>query len=107
MAIESGVDAVFYWDMTYREIITAIEGYQKRFKNDLQIQAMLIYKMGELVGIAVNEPKKYPKNAKEAFKKTGIFDNSGDEEIKKQDWQIMKERVNRYAYLKKKRGESI
>lgn len=101
------MDSVFYWDMTYGEIIAAIEGYQKRFKNNLQIQAMFVYKIGEFVGIAVNEPKKYPKNPKEAFKKTGIFDDVEEVEPKKQDWQIMKERVNRYAYLKRKRGESI
>ncbi|WFA10329.1 hypothetical protein [Tissierella sp. Yu-01] len=98
------MDAVLFWDMTYGEVIAAIEGYQRRFKAKLQTQAMFTYKLGELIGIAVNDPKKYPQNTKEAFKQMGIFDE--DKEPIKQDWQIMKERMNKYAYLHKKRGET-
>ncbi len=98
------MDAVLFWDMTYIEIMTVVENYRKKLKEDLQIKAMFTHKLGSLIGIAINDPKKYPSNAKEAFEKMKIFDD--EDEPKKQDWQIMKERMNQYAYLRKKRGEN-
>lgn len=103
--MECGVDPVRFWDMTYGEIITQIKAYRQKEKVQMQLQAMFIYKLGSLVGIAFNDPKKYPSNVKQAFKEMGIF----DEDInitKQQDWRIMKERMNRYAYLHRKRGEN-
>lgn len=99
------MDAVYFWDMTYGEIIAAIDGYQSRFKAELQTKAMFVYKLGELIGIAVNDPKKYPSNVKKAFAKAWFLDDVMDEP-KKQDWMTMKERMSRYAYLHKKRGET-
>ncbi len=100
------MDAVFYWDMTYGEIIEAIEGNQRRTKLQMQIQANLVYQLGALVGVAFNEPDKYPSSVKEAFPK--LFEDLIDDEPKQQDWQIMKARIEEYnnAYLKQKRGET-
>lgn len=99
------MDAVFYWDMTYAEIVAAIEGNQKKMKQDMQIQAIMTYKLGELIGIAFNDPKKYPSNPKKAFEKMGIFDDEDDKQG--QDWRVTKARIEQYnAYLKQKRGES-
>lgn len=104
MAVEHGADAVFYWQMTYGEIITAIEGYQRRFKAEAQLQAGLIYRLGSLVGIAVNDSKKYPRTVSKAF--PGLFDGMDDGQPKQQDWRVMKERMNAYnEYLRRKRGE--
>lgn len=91
--------------MTYGEIMAKVNAYRKNFKEDLQLQAMFIHKLGGLVGLAVNEPKKYPSTVKIAFEGMGIFDE--DKEPTKQDWRIMKERMQTYANLKKKRGDSI
>lgn len=100
------MDAALFWDMTYAEIVAVINVYRKNFKEDLQMQAMFAHKLAGLIGLAVNEPKKYPSTAKEAFEKMGIFDE--EKEPVKQDWRIMKERMNRYnTYLKQKRGEGI
>lgn len=98
------MDAVFYWEMTYKEIKTAIEGKQKSIKQDMQIQANMIHQLGSLIGVAVNEPKKYPRTAKEAFPK--LFDDAKPP-TKQQDWQVMKARIEQYnSYLKQKRGET-
>jgi hypothetical protein len=98
------VDAVFYWSMTYAEIKAAIEGNQKRTKQDMQIQANMIHQLGSLIGVAVNEPKKYPRTTKEAFPK--LF-NDAKPPTKQQDWQVMKARIEQYnTYLKQKRGET-
>lgn len=105
MAMENGVDAVSYWDMTYAEIMAAIEGNQRKTKLEMQIQASMIHQLGSLVGIAFNDPKKYPSSAKEVF--PSLFEEEIEEEPKQQDWQVMKERIERYnTYLKQKRGET-
>lgn len=105
IAVECGVDAVLFWDMTYAEIMTKVNACRKNEKQETKLKAMFIHKLGGLIGIAVNEPKKYPSTAKEAFDKMKIFDE--DKEPIKQDWRIMKERMNTYANLKKRRGDSI
>jgi len=99
------VDAVFYWDMTYGEIVTAIEGNQNKMKLQMQFQANLVYQLGALVGVAFNEPNKYPQSAKEVFPK--LFEDLIDSEPKQQNWQVMKARIEEYnSYLKQKRGET-
>lgn len=98
-AIENGVDAVAFWDMTYKEIIAAIEGNQRRVKSEFQIQATLIYRLGNLVGCAVNDPAKYPTIHK-AF--PGLFE---EPKVKQQNWELMKERIAMYAAERRKRGE--
>ncbi len=96
------MDAVFYWEMTYGEIITAIEGKQRELKAEAQLKASLVYQLGNLVGLAFHEPKKYPPSIKKAF--PNLFDDI-DEPVQ-QNWQVMKERLNAYGdYLKRKRGE--
>lgn len=104
IAVENGVDAVFYWEMTYGEIIAAIEGNQRRVKQEIQIQASLLYKLGDLLRFSFNEPNKYP-TLQEAFPK--LFDDTEaiNQKPKQQDWRIMKERISAYARYKRKRGE--
>jgi hypothetical protein len=99
------VDAVFYWDMTYAEIKTTIESNQKRIKEEMQAQASIAYKLGELIGIAFNEPEKYPA-LKNAFPK--LFDDIQEIPDKQQDWRVMKARIEQYnsLYKQQKRGES-
>ncbi|MDD3840758.1 MAG: hypothetical protein PHP06_09350 [Clostridia bacterium] len=98
------MDAVFYWEMTYGEIRAAIEGNQKKLKTQMQIKASIAYQLGSLVGIAFNEPEKYPKIEK-AF--PNLFDDVIDNEPRQQSWQIMKARIEQYnTYLKQKRGEA-
>ncbi|SHH55885.1 hypothetical protein [Sporanaerobacter acetigenes] len=105
IAAENGVDTVFYWDMTYGEIIEAIESNQRKTKLAMQFQANIAYQLGSLIGIAFNDPKKYPTSAKEVF--PSLFEEEIEEEPKQQDWQIMKERIEKYnTYLKQKRGET-
>ncbi|MDQ0091670.1 hypothetical protein J2T12_005110 [Paenibacillus anaericanus] len=87
--------------MTYKEISAAIEGNQRRLKNEVQTQAALVYKLGNLIGYSVNAPNKYPSIA-ETF--PGLFE---EPEIKQQNWQVMKERIEAYAAERRKRGEKL
>ena len=102
--MECGVDPVRFWDIIYGEIITQIKAYRQKEKAQMQLQAIFIYKLGSLVGIAFNDPN-IPSNVEEAFEEMGIFDEEIDT-TKQQNWRIMKERMNRYAYLHRKRGEN-
>lgn len=92
--------------MTYAEIIAKVKAHRKVEKEQIQLKAMFTYKLGNLIGLAFNEPSKYPSTVKLAFEGMGIFDEEEKEPVK-QDWRIMKERMQTYANLKKKRGESI
>lgn len=85
--------------MTYREILAAMEGNQRRIKSELQIQASLIYRLGSLIGWAVNDPKNYPSYQK-------AFPFAEGDSVQKQDWQRMKANIEAYAAERKKRGEN-
>jgi hypothetical protein len=93
------VDAVFYWDMTFKEIAAAIKAKQKINKNELKQQAELLHSIATLVGIAVNAPKKYPPFEKAFPKLCEPQENENTKEQKpvQQPWEIMKARVNAYA----------
>ncbi|OUM86649.1 MAG: hypothetical protein BAA01_11615 [Bacillus thermozeamaize] len=102
IAVQHGVDAVSFWDMTFREILVAIEGVQKRRREELQIQALIAYQqsylIADLVGIVFGSKQKPPR-LHEAF--PGIF----PEVPRQQDWRLMKARIEEYAAERRKRGE--
>jgi len=70
------------WDMTIIELKETLEPILEKEKEVYQQQAVFIYNLAELTGLAVNEPKKYPK---ELYK---IFPNLFDEPktIEMPDW---------------------
>ena len=108
MAIECEIGPCDFWDMTYKEIIDYIEGYNKRRKFELQYKASMDYKLADLIctGIAklFDETVEYP-SAQKAY--PGIFDDLKIEDVpKQQDWRIAKERLMKYAEgHNRKRGE--
>jgi hypothetical protein len=65
--------------MTYIEVIEEIEAYNKRHENEykeqMRLRASMDYQLAQLIGIAFNDPKKYPKTLQKAypelFKETG------------------------------------
>lgn len=111
IACECGVDAFFYWDMTYAEISETIKAFQKRQEVDLQFKAVISYHqanlISHLVGISLGS-KQQQKEIQEAF--PGIFPDLEKQAkaqlVKQQNWQLMKARIDAYAAEKRKRGES-
>lgn len=81
--------------MTYVEVIEEIEAYNKRHENEyteqLRLRATMDYQLAQLVGVAFNDPKKYPKTLQKAY--PGIF----KENSPKMTWQEHKENMKRYA----------
>jgi len=88
--------------MTFKEILAAIEGAQKRKREELQHQALIAYQqsylIADLVGIMFGSKQKPPR-IYEAF--PGIF----SEMPRQQDWRVMKARIEEYAAERRKRGE--
>jgi hypothetical protein len=99
------VDAASFWDMTYKEILASIEGYQKRQKSELQTKALIAYRQADtlamLVGIVFGSKQQHPA-LQDAF--PGIFPEL--EQPRQQSWEIMKARVEAYAAEKRMRGEN-
>lgn len=113
IACQCGVDAFFYWDMTYAEISTAINAFQEKRKDQLQMDSIIAYhqanQIAHLVSIALGS-KQPQKEIYEAFPKIfpELEKQAEVQKIKQQNWQIMKARVEAYAANMKerrKRGE--
>jgi hypothetical protein len=65
----------------------------EQFKEFSQLLAWIVYNGAALTGVAVNDPKKFPK-LEEAF--PTLF-----EKKEQQDWRVMKERVAEFAVARK------
>jgi hypothetical protein len=93
--------------MTYQEITVSIDAYVAKQKTDLQHQALLSFNQAQLIGQLVQRAlgsKKKPPELHEAF--PGIFpDELVQQSQKKNNWQVMKERVAAYGARYRKRGE--
>ncbi|MEC1177615.1 hypothetical protein P9B03_03890 [Metasolibacillus meyeri] len=103
------MDAVFYWDMTYAEILAAIKGNAKRQETKLQYESVIAYHQANLIShlVGITLGSKQPlKEIHEAF--PGIFPElekrAEQQKVKQQNWELMKARIEAYAAEKKKRG---
>lgn len=77
--------------MTVKEISDYVNAYNTRENQRYKMNAVLIYKMGNLNTYAYHQPNKYPR-IETAFPE--IFDEGKD---KAQDWKIMKARMIEYG----------
>jgi hypothetical protein len=81
--------------MTYSEVIEEIEAYNRQHKakytETMQMQAALDYQLAQLIGLAFNDPKKYPKTLQKAYPE--LFKNSAGS----MSWQASKDQFKKYA----------
>lgn len=90
--------------MTLKEIVAAIEGYQKQKRTEWQYQALIAYQQANLTASFVAKVfggTHKPPALHEAF--PGLFPEL--ERPRQQNWQIMKARIEAYAAERRKRGE--
>ena len=80
--------------MTLDDIALALQTRQERDEEFARLLAWIVYNGAALTGIAVNNPKKFPK-PEDAF--PSLFAKK-----EQQDWWIMKQRVEDYAKVKNK-----
>ena len=85
--------------MSVDEIMLAAQVRQEQLKEYTQMQAWIAYNGAALTGIAVNDPKKFPKQLEEAF--PSLFEKKVQQQ---QDWWIMKQRMENWAKAKKESG---
>ena len=79
--------------MTSADVVMAAQVRQEQNKEFAQTLAWIIYNGAALTGVAINDPRKFPK-LEEAF--PTLFERK-----EQQDWWIMKERVQNWATAKK------
>lgn len=80
--------------MTADEIAFASYAKQEQNKEFAQMLAWIVYNGAALTGVAVNEPKKFPR-IEDSF--PSLF-----EQKEQQDWRVMKERMENYAKVRKR-----
>ena len=79
------------------EIALAAAARQERNKELAQTLAWIVYNGAALTGVAVNDPKKFPR-IEDAF--PSLFERK-----EQQDWWVMKERLEGYRKVKKMTGD--
>jgi hypothetical protein len=60
-ALTIGLDLETFWELTPSEFEKYAKAYQKRRENEIRDRDFNNYLLGKYIGIAVNDPKKYPK----------------------------------------------
>ncbi len=79
--------------MTLEDITLAASAKQAQNKEFAQLLAWVVYNGAALTGVAVNDPKRFPK-LEDAF--PSLF-----EQKEQQDWWVMKERIEAFGKAKK------
>ena len=73
--------------MAYIDIMALVKAQMNKEEDDMRLRASCDYALAQLIGISVNDPKRYPKNLKKAY--PGLFGG--------QDWRDSKEAMSRYV----------
>lgn len=79
--------------MSISDVSLVLGSKQARQKELAQLLAWIVYNGAALCGVAINEPKKFPR-LEDAF--PSLFEHKAQ-----QDWRVMKARMERYAEMKK------
>jgi hypothetical protein len=90
--------------MTYTEIVDEINAFGRRrqaeYKERAQFRALMDYQLAQLIGVAFNDPKKYPKSLKQAYPE--LFDAPDDWRAQKASFKQFAEEFNRQRGEKNK-----
>jgi hypothetical protein len=81
-ALAIGLDLKTFWELTPKEFDKYVKAYQKRRENEIRDRDFTNYLLGKYIGIAVNDPKKYPKKPL-LFKEEKKEEVMSDEEMRK------------------------
>jgi hypothetical protein len=60
-AVETGIPAKDYWNMSFDEILVQVSSNHKRRQEELREKALFDYSQQRLAIFAFNDPKKFPK----------------------------------------------
>ena len=79
--------------MSAEDVALSAQVKQEQNKEFAQLLAWIVYNGAALTGVAVNDPKKFPK-LEDAF--PSLFERE-----EQQDWRVMRERVAEFAKARK------
>lgn len=111
VALQVGISAYGYWEMTYGEIIDTINAFKENERLRIREKASFEHQLANLIGLSVarimDKDAEYP-SLKKAF--PNIFDDLiENEEPIEEDWNITKARMMQYADVvnkeRKERGD--
>jgi len=90
-----------FWSLSAGEAEQMIGAINKNKLETLRRETSITWKLGNLIAIAFNDPKKYP-TLQAAF--PGLYEDKNKEEKeilpKQTDWRIMQARMAYYAHAK-------
>ena len=92
-ALSAGIPFCDVGDLALRDIALAAQVRQEQQKEFAQLLAWVVYNGAALTGVAINDPRKFPK-IEDAF--PSLF-----EQKEQQDWRVMKERMELFAETKR------
>jgi hypothetical protein len=95
-ALSAGVPFRKVGAMSVDEIALATQVKQEQNKELAQTLAWIFYNGAALIGVAINEPKKFPR-LEDAF--PSLFERE-----EQQDWRVMKERIENFSKAKRETG---
>lgn len=103
-AVEAGISAVDYWQMTLEEIMIQVAANKKNKENELREQALFDYSQQRLAVFAFNDPKKFPK-----FEEAYPFLNQIKEAVEEQktEEQLKQEEMSREQEIFLAQAEAI
>lgn len=113
-AVEAGIPATEFWNMTLEEIMVQTQANKKRHENDLRERAMFDYSQQRLSIYSFNDPKNFPDFEKAypflADVKKEVEKQKSEEELAieemKRDQAIMMQNVQAIkATQERKKGE--
>jgi len=108
IALQVGISAYGFWEMTYGEIVMTIEAFKENERLRIREIAGFNYQLANLIGLSVarimDKDAEYP-TIQKAF--PNIFNELADrEEPQEEDWQVTKAKMLQYAEaVNRERGD--
>lgn len=81
-AVESGIPAAEFWDLTFEEVMVQTEANVQHEKEQLTARAYMDHQLASLIAYAFNDPAKMPR-VEEAYP----FVNDGQEKEEIPEWK--------------------
>lgn len=105
IAIQYDISFKDFWDMTYREIEITIKAKRNKRKIELQEQAMMDYRLADLIGVSCSRIMSSDVKLPELNNAYSFLFDEVPQEPKKQSWEEQKRILMQYAGAhNKKRG---
>lgn len=97
IAIQYDISFKDFWDMTYGEIVLTINAKRDKRKQELQEQAMMDYRLADLIGVSCSRIMSSDVKLPEFNNAYSFLFDEVTQEPKKQSWEDQKRILMQYA----------